>query len=370
MSQTNPQLPCSVIWPGGDSMKTGDVVGAPSVTRKSEESRVYFTKSSGHIIPQPCAMEKHCCQTAAAPQEELVSAGCRMGDSPSFSPCATISETARELCKAVSVSLGLTLESSDSGDMDAALPPCAASEQMRADYVFGVGGEAVPVSCPGAQAAAGTEYRCPDTDGRSLRGRKQLVEVFKGSEPPAPLLHLTSARTSGDEQSFALCEADDISSKEIDHLDSARAASCHYAPFSPDNLGHFGQTVAQRPCRVYKHPDETRDFGEVPENKFGHQPPHYGVKLKSEDGESDLAMWASNCSFNEKYNTHLWGSRQCASSNATRANSAYICNPYDRNVTRPEQWYPGGMLRPPYANSSYMKAEVGEWMDVTFNDTR
>lgn len=350
-------------------MKTADVVSAPSMTLKSEESRVYFTKSSGHIIPQPCAMEKHCCQTAAAPQEELLNAGCRVGDSPSFSTCATISETARELCKAVSVSLGLTMESSDTSDMDAALPACAANDQMRGDYLFGVG--AVPLSCPGAQAS-GTEYRCPDTDERSLHGQKQFVEVFKSSEPPAPLLHLTSTRTSGDEQSFTLSEADDIGSKEIDNLDSAHAASCPYVPFAPDNLSHFSQTPAERPCRVYKLPDETRDFGEVLENKFGggHQPPQYGIKLKCEDGESDGAMWASNCSFNERYNSYFWGSRQCVSSNSTRASTAFICNPYDRSVMRPEQWYPGGMLRPPYANSNYMKAEVGEWMDVTFNDTR
>ncbi|XP_026227849.1 androgen receptor [Anabas testudineus] len=371
MSQTNRQLPCNNIWPGGDKMKTGDVVSAPSMTLKSEESRVYFTKNSGHIIPQPCAMEKHCCQTAAAPQEELFNAGCRVGDIPSFSTCATISETARELCKAVSVSLGLTVESNDAADMDAALPACAAAahEQMRGECFFGVG--AAPLSCPGAHAAV-PEYRCPDADERSLHGHRRLVEVFKSSDPPAALLHLTSStRTSGDEQNFTLCEAGDINSKETDRLDSARAASCPYAPSAPNDLAHFGHASAERPSRVYKPPDEARDFGEVLESKFGgYQPLQYGVKLKSEDGESDRAMWASNCSFNDKYNTHFWGSRQCVSSNSAAANAAFICNPYDRSVMRPEQWYPGGMLRPPYANSNYMKAEVGEWMDVTFNDTR
>lgn len=349
-------------------MKTGDVVSAPSMTLKSEESQVYFTKNCGHIIPQPCTMEKRSCHTAAAPQEELLNAGCRVGDSPSFSTCATISETARELCKAVSVSLGLTMESSDTSDMDAALPACAANDQMRGEYLFGVG--AVTPNCAGAQAAA-TEYRCPDTGERSLHRQRQLVEVFKSSEPPAPLLHLTSTRTSGDEQNFTLCEADDINSKEIDNLDTARAASCPYVLSAPDNLAHFSQTPTERPCRLYKPPDEARDFGEVMENKFGgYEPPQCSVKLKSEDGEFDGAMWASNYTFNEKYNTHFWGSRQCVISNSTGASTAFICKPYERSVRRPEQWYPGGMLRPPYANSSYVKTELGEWVDVTFNDTR
>lgn len=344
-------------------MKTGDAASAPSMTLESEESRVYFTKNSGHIIPQPRAMEKHCCQTAAASQEELLNAGCRVGDSPSFSTCATISETARELCKAVSVSLGLAMESNDTGDMDAALPPCAAADHLRGEYSFG----AAPLSCPGATAAA-SEYRCPDADDRSLHGHKHLVEVYKSSDTSAPLLHLTP---SADEQNFALCEADDINSKDIDNLDSARASSCPYAPSAPDSLAHFGQTSAERPCRVYKPPDEAREFGEMLESKFGgYQPHQYTVNVKSEDAESDGAMWASNYSFNDKYSSQFWGSRQCASSHSTGAKSAFLCNPYDRSVMRPEQWYPGGMLRPPYANSSYVKAEVGEWVDVTFNDSR
>ncbi|XP_078122509.1 androgen receptor-like isoform X1 [Sander vitreus] len=382
MSQTNRQLSQSKSWPSGEKRKTGDVVSAPSMALKTEEIRVYFTKNStengvggliepdstdaniygsGHISPLACDMEKPCCQTAVAPHEELLNADCRMDDSRSFSACATISETTRELCKAVSVSLGLS-------DMDVALPPRAANDQMRGEYLFGVG--AVPLKCPGAHGTV-TEYTCPE---RPLHDQKQLVEMFKSSETDARLQHLTSTRTSVDEQHFTLvCEADDTNSEGIDHLDRARAASCsYYATSAPGNLAHFGQTATERPCLVYKPPDEAIDFGEAMENKFGgYQPEQYSVKVEYEDtGESAGVLWGSNYTFNEKYNTQCWGSRQCMDAQSTGANTAFICNPYERSVIRPEQWYPGGMLRPPYPNPNYVKTEVGEWLDGTYNDTR
>lgn len=368
-----------------EKIKTCDAVCAPSMALKTEESQVYFTNptgsgagrlkysdnaniyGSGRVNPQSCDMEKQCCQTAPTPQEELLSADYRVGDSRSFSACATISETARELCKAVSVSLGLAMESSDTSD-DAALPPCAANDQMREEYLFGV--EAVPLNCTGAQTAV-TEYKYPDRDERPLHGHKQLVKMFKSSETAAHFYHLGSTRTSMNAQNFALCETDDITSKEIDHLDTAHSASCTYVPAAPDNLVHFGHASTERPCRAYEPPEEAGDFGDAAENKpGGYQPEQYGVKIKSEEGESSAALWGSNYTFNEKCNSQFWGSRQCMSAHNAGAGTAFICNPYERSVMRPEQWYPGGMLRTPYPNSNYMKSEVGEWMDVAYNDTR
>ncbi|XP_053187663.1 androgen receptor [Scomber japonicus] len=363
MSQTSRQLPCGRICPGGENIKPGDAVSAPSMALKTEESRFYLTKhstgngggnedaniyGSGHINSTACDMENHCCLTGAAPQEELLNAGCRVGDSRSVSACATISETARELCKAVSVSLGLTLESSDSSDMDSAGPMCVAHDQMSG--LYGVG--AVPLSCPGAQAAV-TKYRCSERDDRPLPGQKQLVEMFRSSE----------TRTSVDEQNFPLCENDDITSKGIDHLDTV------YAQSVPDSLEHFG---LERPCRVYKPPEEATDFGETMEhNFFGYQPEQYTVKVKSEDMNCDSveALWGRNYTFNEKYNSQFWGSRQRMNAHSSRASTALICSPYERSAVRPEQWYPAGMLRTPCPNN-YIKTEVGEWLDVSYNDTR
>ncbi|XP_034461719.1 androgen receptor-like isoform X1 [Hippoglossus hippoglossus] len=374
MSQTNQRLSGSTVWPQGESRKeAGDGGSAPSMSQKSEESRLYLVKSSfgsggarrrepdnadanvygsGRIRPQSCAMENHSLQTAGAPQE-LMNTGCRVGDSSSS--CATISETARELCKAVSVSLGLTVESTDTSDMDPALPPCA--DHIHGESLYGAG--AVTLSCSGAQAAA-AGYRCPDRDERPLPGPRQLVEVFKSSESAAPLHHFTSTRTCGDEPDFSLCEPDDTT--------PTRTHYCPYSASAPGSLAHFSHTGPERPCRGYKPPDEARD---AMESKFrGYQPEQYSVKVKCEEEESTGALWPGDYTFNDKYNSQLWGSRHCVNARGTEATGAFICKPYERSVTRSEQWYPAGMLRPSYPNPSYVKAEVDEWMDVNYNDTR
>ncbi|KAK5918593.1 hypothetical protein CgunFtcFv8_003343 [Champsocephalus gunnari] len=312
---------------------------------------------SGHVNPLvTCDMEQF--RQTAAPREERSDADSRVGDSSS-SACATISETTRELCKAVSVSLGLAIESADTGDMDAVL-----HDQMRGEYLFG----SLPLNCPGAQGAV-EEYARYDQ--HSLYGQKQLVEMFKSSETDSRLQHIACTRTSTEEPQFALCGAGGITSEEMDHLDTTSAASCPYATTAPNNLAHFGHAAEERPCRGYKPPDEERDFGEAMQNKFGgYQPDQYSVKVKCEDGEAGRALWDSNHTFNEKYNSQCWGSRPCMNAYSTGANTAFICHPHERSAVRPEQWHPGGMMRPPYPNSNYMKPEVGEWLDVAYNDTR
>uniref|UniRef100_A0A3Q0RSI3 Androgen receptor n=1 Tax=Amphilophus citrinellus TaxID=61819 RepID=A0A3Q0RSI3_AMPCI len=377
MSQTSRQLFCGKIWPEDRKTYSGDVVSAVSMAQKTEESRVCFTKTpagsdpgrltesydadiygSGRIIPQVCDMEKRCCQTAASPQDEL-NADCRVGDSRSFSACATISETARELCKAVSVSLGLATESSDTSEAHVALPPSAANDQMSAEYLFGV--EAAAANCPGTSASL-SEYRCPDRD--ELHDQKQQVKMFKSSQTAAPFHRITSTATSVNAQNFTLCEADDITPKEIDHLDIPCAASCPYAPAAPEPSAHFGRTATERPRGAY---NPLNEAGDATENKFGgFHAEQYGVKVKSERSVSAGALWVNT----PNYTSQFWGSRQRMNVQSSGANSAFICNPYDGGVMRPEQWYPGGMLRTPYPNSNYVKGEVGEWLDVTYNDAR
>lgn len=308
---------------------------------------------AGHVHGQGGDMEKPCCQTAAAPPEELLTADCRADDSRSFSACATISETARELCKAVSVSLGLAT------DMDSALPLSAAEDQLSGEYLLRVG--AGPRSCPEA-----SKYRCSGQEGRPPppHCQRQLLDILKSCESASPLQSLTSTRTFA-EQKFTVCESDDITSKDIGQRDTTRAASCPYVPTGPDNPG---QRFAERPCRAYKPPDEVSEFGEAVENKLGGYQPQY---IKSEGISSEPALWGGNYTFNEKYSSQIWGSRQCMTPHSSGANTAFICHPYERSTVRPEQWYPaGGMLRPPYPTSNYIKTEVGEWLDVTYNDSR
>ncbi|XP_011609787.2 androgen receptor isoform X2 [Takifugu rubripes] len=368
MSQTNRQLSRNSVRFGVEKKQTGGGVSAPSMAQVLEEiffpqkpagncadrlrngAEAQITYGSGRAV---CDMEKRCCQTAAAPQEELT-ADSRVGDSRSFPACATISETARELCKAVSVSLGLAMESNDAADMETVLPACSANDRDRGECLLGV--SAVPVKFPGARAIDAAEYH----DERPQPGQKQPVELFKSSDCSAPPHHLTLSHTSADDTKFTLCKADDLVPEEIDPLDSVRAASCPYAHSAHINFAHFGQV----PERLYKPPDEPSDIAEATESKFGgYAPQHYGVKIKSEVPGSAGVLLGSNYTFNEKYNSEYWDGRQCVSAHSNGANDA-LCNPYERSAVRHEQWYYGGMAKIPYPNSSYMKSEVA------YNDPR
>lgn len=376
MSQIGRELSCNKIWTRAEKIKAGIVASAPSMAQNTEESRVYYGqkvagsgggsslastdnaeashRGEGRTNRIARDMEKQCCQTAGAPQEELFNTGSRVGDSRSFSACATISETARELCKAVSVSLGLTMESVDTSDMDVSLRPCLLGVEAPSS-------DGAPVVVAGA-------YKCPS---ERPAGQEQLVEMFRSS---ADRLHdFSHTRTSVGEQSFALCEAEDVTTaEERDHLDPATHAEC-----CTYGQSAAGAPAAERPCRLYKSPaDEVRDFGEAMESKFvGYLPEPYGVRIKSEEPGCSRALWGNSYAFHDNCNnSQLWASRQCSEPRSAAANSA-LCtnNPYERSVMRPQQWYGGGMLRPPYPNSNYstyLKAEVGEWLDVAYNDNR
>uniref|UniRef100_A0A8C6WKQ4 Androgen receptor n=1 Tax=Neogobius melanostomus TaxID=47308 RepID=A0A8C6WKQ4_9GOBI len=345
MSQTNRQLSCSTVWPRGENIKTDCGVYSPGMALKTEESRLYLSSKSrgsrfkdtdnadadgygyGFVSARACDMEKQWSpsQRAAAAPDDLPKPEC------SFSACATISETARELCNAVSVSLGLIMESSgDAGDAETALLPCAAGDQRSADYLFH------------GQPAV-TDYRC---QGRQV--------AYKTSENTGQMHHLDSTRVPTSESNFSICESINGTSSK-DTLESTLAIPCPYAPLIPDNFVH---SAMERPCRGYKLPtSESSGRGAYAED--------YAVKVKSED------MWVGNYSYSDK---SMWAQRQRAVStpHAAAASPAFICSPYERSVVRAsDQWFStGSVLRPAYPSANYIKPEVGEWLDVAYNEPR
>ncbi|XP_034034641.1 androgen receptor-like isoform X2 [Thalassophryne amazonica] len=301
---------------------------------ENADARLY---GSGRIDLHARDMENPRRETAVAPQEEFLKAPCRVDDSRSYSACATISETGRELCKAVSVSLGLAVEPTDMNDVETALPSCAATaadSHMRAEYLFGLGSR--PPNRP--------QY--PDQD---EHGDRQVVEMFKSSETTAHLQHLIpSPRTDGN---FTLREADETTPQNAD-----RVPACPYGPLLPGSLARVRHTAAERPCRVYKPPDG--NFGPGVEHRYGYPQEQHGVRIKAEQMSGESTLWVNNFGYGDKSGTEFW---------APQPNAAFISNPYERSIVRPDQWYPGGMLRAPYPNN-YVKSEMGEWLDVTCND--
>lgn len=227
-------------------------------------------------------------------------------DTRSFSACATISETARELCKAVSVSLGLSVEAE--GDAAPLLQPP-----------------------PPPLCAAGDELQ---------HGHKQLVDMLKSCGTAARLHQQQQQQEEQEPPDLQLCKAaDDMSSEEMQHLDTA--ASCPYAQSAP--LSHFGEAM---------------------ESRFAaYQQEQYGFRIKCEDPDSAGPLWSNTNSYGfteGRYaGSQVWGTRQSPAAAA----AAPLCA-YGRSAVRPAQWCQ------PYPNPNYLKTDVGEWLDVAYTDGR
>ncbi|XP_054611230.1 androgen receptor-like [Dunckerocampus dactyliophorus] len=324
MSQSSRQSSCNTFWPPRDKLTTGDDVRPNSMPTETEENDFLTKNTRGgqsdvYDIYAPCDTEKGC--RHPAPRKESH----RVGDTRFVPASATISETARELCKAVSVSLGLHLDST--GDTER-----VPNDQMSAECLV----------TPDA-----FKYRCSFAQ----EERKQTA--------------LPSCRTSSD-----FSDASDLTSKEVDHMGTPSTPQCTYTPSTPLHMEHLHRVV-ERPCRTYKHRDVPPDFGE---DTSGYQLEPYGVSIKSEEanGEAGEGQWVKTYNPHERYNSPIWGPRQCVSTPQTSGTStAFICDPYERSSGRLEQWCTeGGMLMPLYPNPSHIKKEVGEWLNVAYKDSR
>ncbi|XP_061818113.1 androgen receptor isoform X1 [Nerophis lumbriciformis] len=293
MSQSSRQSSGGTFWPAGDKLTTRDNVRQNSISTKTEEScflgkttRGGEFKANNVDVYARCDTEKCCCHRVPR--------------------CVPVSEAARELCKAVSVSLGLHADSN--GDAEPALTRDVPHDPM-------------PVECLATPGAA-RYNRCPS-----------------GEEEMKPL-----RRTSSD---LLLSEASDLTPSP-------------YASSTPLLMEHLHRVV-ERPGRTYKPREVSTDFGED-----AYQVEPY-VSIKSEmNGDAEEGKWVTiGCTPNERYN---WGSRQCVATPQTSgANTALISDPYQRSSG---QWYTGGgVLVPTHSNPDFIKKEVGEWLDVAYKDS-
>ncbi|KAM9498329.1 androgen receptor-like isoform 1-T2 [Salvelinus alpinus] len=417
MRQTNRQSPRKEISSGTARNSDIEVREDDSIsfsrTLESDASRIHFAKSStGNKTgfssvneldypnpngygscrsgPLACNTKQQCCQPAVPHHGVELSPNsyARVANSCSNSACTTISETARELCNAVSVSLGLTMDLNEMNDLGPNYAPSSANDQSQGNYLF-----QVPLlNCSGAEENVSiTEYKCPsERNARPLQSDKR-VEMFKSSpandltEEVATMEHLSSRHPSTDEQDFRLNEkSDDPTSKETEHSlnTRARSASCHFDPLLPAHLAHFSQTD---PDRFSSHviPAHVCETGETMEDKYAdYLQQQYSVKIKYEAISNEPAgtSWGYQYNrYNDNDNTQ-YGPRQGMNPYSAGPDSAFICNPYEyerggglvrRERPTSEQWYPGGMLgRMPYPNSPYLKNEVGDWLDVSYTDAR
>ncbi|XP_076843847.1 androgen receptor [Brachyhypopomus gauderio] len=314
------------------------------------------------------------------------------------SSTSTISETARELCKAVSVSLGLAVETHELGDAPRAPPATGASPGL---CVF----EAA-LLCGSRSGTAHEEGNCAepynsgeDGDARALQLGK-LCKKFRSGEteqlsgematfqhlidPPAhPNTHTHDPEFA---QDIAVLAPENSKTAAALGMDAARAASCQFEQLLPANFAGVTEPLAHEPDdrpthQILKPVVLTDEVGSV-EERYSDYLTHYNVKVKSEVMHGEPPdTWRYPFRYNDNGTGQYGPSRQFMTPYATGPDTTFICSPYEygrsgslapRDKPGPEQWHQGGMLpRMPYPTLPCMKNEVGEWLDVsTLTDGR
>ncbi|XP_061558075.1 androgen receptor-like isoform X2 [Phycodurus eques] len=315
MSQSSRQSSsssCRAFWPSGDKAPAGeDVPPTVFAARNSAGGETSGLTAAGtgtgfgaHGAGKRSGAQAAAATAAVAPRKDSSHA---------------ISETARELCKAVSVSLGLSADPSDAGDLAHALP-------------YRAGG-------------AAAKYR------GSSSGREERNAMFPSSEATAT----TSTSTSAEWRVIP--------------------AALGRAEFARRDSSEFTCELLDLPACAFAAPAGSRAYKPPEASAGGCQLERFGVAVKSEvpKGPSVQAHWATD--WDAYDGPRLWGSGRCATPPPPPPPpppaTAFICEPYERSAGATGQWYPpSGMLGPPYATGSSIKTEAGEWTGVAYDDHR
>ncbi|KAK2911961.1 hypothetical protein Q8A67_004094 [Cirrhinus molitorella] len=232
------------------------------------------------------------------------------GDSSSSS----ISETARELCKAVSVSLGLAMESSELGERTGGRRGRQRDTELRGrDKVLGM-------------------FKSSDLE--QLAGEVTTLQCSSASRPHLTAdvreMHFVNPELeNGPSQSFAKPEEmpSEFAGPVEDYVNLYNVkVKAEMMPRELDDTWAYQHRYAEESNGQYGPPKQRNAYASGHETPFICNPYEYG--------RSEALV--------------------------------------PRERPPPEQWYPGGMLtRPPYPNVPCVKNEMGKWLDVTsFTDGR
>ncbi|XP_030648983.1 androgen receptor [Chanos chanos] len=368
--------------PATDKLDDADASRFSVCSSESEQASKTEQKYSGTAVPR---------QT----QKLVPNSDASVANSCAFNAgSTTISETARELCKAVSVSLGLAMDSNDISELGPThAPRPLSSERSRANYLFEV--PLLDCSVNGSEAEEvghGPEYKSTLTlDGSALQSDK-LVDMFKSSDanelsgelaslqdlnPPHPNTEAHEPNPSGDVSILSPKYTVAL------NIDAARVAACQFDQLLPNNFTHFSHVDNLSAALDNEHGFSKRGTmsnvsSGVQEDRYNDYLTHYSIKVKSEGIPTEpTETWTYSSRFNENSNTQYGHLRQGIHAYSTGPDPAFIsslCEPgrggglAPRERPPPEQWYSGGMLnRMPYPNAPCMKNEVGEWLDVSAN---
>ncbi|XP_035382926.1 androgen receptor isoform X3 [Electrophorus electricus] len=317
-------------------------------------------------------------------------AGAAHSGVPSSAGSTTISETARELCKAVSVSLGLAVETHELGDVGAnRAPPPPTTDGSQGSCLF----EALGCSRGDYRSGA-------DSGGGALQLAKLCGKFRSGDAEHLPggtatFQHLSNPHarpnTSKPNPEFredvARLRAESTAAAALS-MDAARAAaSCRFEPLLPANFGGMMEPLPPElddgpASGILKSGVLADELAGCVEQRYGDYLSHYNVKVKSEVTQGEAhEVWRYPFRYTENGNAQYGPVRQCMAPYTAAPETALICSSYEygrtgglaaRDKAVPEQWYQGGMLpRVAYPSLPSLKSEVGEWLDVsTLTDAR
>lgn len=316
--------------------------------------------------------------TASGADPNAVPSCCCCSGSTSTTTTAattTISETARELCKAVSVSLGLAMDphthhdgnrSSDFFEVRRRKQEEEERVHARSDDRNRRTSSNSSVSACGGGGGAVTGH-----EGRALHAHgdnNNLLEMFKsGGEEDAMIMPMDNARAH--HQAAAITENSEFG-PGVASLMRSKSASAAAGSSASSSSCQFQHQEEQQ-----EHHDPQVNFELAPpvHGRFGDDyyycwPRYNSVRVKSEAVQPPVTRYSH-------------GAAQFGNSTGTAAglDTPLICSPYEYDYgarTGPgpalsavhEPWYhqSGAMLpRVPYPTATCMKNEVGEWLDVS-----
>nr|AMQ81677.1 androgen receptor protein [Luciobarbus capito] len=380
-----------------DSSLSSSASGRADAT-ESSGSRASFLRGAEIGQKGFAAAEVHSRELCSARDASVASSSRACTTTTTSRSSSSISETALELCKAVSVSSGLAMESSELGEEGSHYAPPPLTTESSSEEIFLFGMPLLNCSVSEREAGGGKEREYALAAGRDrgavLRGRDKLLEMFKSGDleqmagevttlqcSTASRSHLTAdvpevhefASLSGD---FANLNSEGTAAPD---MDATRAASCQFEQLLPQSMAHFVQPELENgPSQSFAKPTEMSGEFAGPVEDYVN---HYNVKIKAEMMPRELNdTWAyqhryaedSNFqygSLKQRHLTHLVTIRLLSVTPTSTAEARLWFRGSD---LRPNSGTPGGMLtRPPYPNMPCVKNEMGKWLDVTsYTDTR
>lgn len=329
-----------------------------------------------HSNSQSLSTDLDCCGPDSARHTPKLSPN---GDAcvANSSTSTTISETARELCNAVSVSLGLAMESNEVSENSA---PSLSSDQSERNLfeltLLDSGTESGPVN-----GAPMTEYRNSTREDPiigMLKSRPTNVSYMTGGveilQDPTPS---RTGRSDGELGLSTACA--DFAKDSAVVLDHSRY---QFDQMLPSNLTNFS-SAEPLPARsassplyaIYKPSVHSTDVAETAEGKYSSP---CNKKIKSEAMVTEV--WGYPYRYPENRNAPYGHYRQTMHPYCSGAQPAFISKSYDygsgglmgRERATSEQWYASGMLsRMSYPTSGCLKNDVGQWLDMSsYSDGR